>query len=250
MTLPKYLSALSVLVLGMLGGSIMLNCLLYGQAKKYYLELNQTRLDPFGLNYYTENRQEVPDSQPLRVVFFGDSRATGWTSPSNMSGYEFFNRGVPSQTSAQIIQRFSYHVRPLNPDIVVIQVGINDLKTVALFPERKKAIVDDCQENIRQIVEQSKQLGAMVIITTIFPAGKVPLARRPFWSDDIAQAIEETNAYIATLANDKTLVLDTFSMLADSEGLMSQEYRIDELHLNEQGYKTLNLELVELLKSM
>ncbi len=246
MTLGKRFILLSVLVLGVLGGSIILNFLLYGQAKKYYLELNQTRLDPFGLSYYSENLRES-DTHLVRAVFFGDSRANSWTSP-NIGGYEFINRGMPSQTSAQVIQRFSYDVRPLNPDVVIIQVGINDLKTVALFPERRKEIVEDCQKNIRQIVEESRKLGAVVIVTTIIPAGKVPLARKPFWSDDIAQAVNETNAYIATLANDKTLVFDAYSLLADSEGLMLQQYRSDELHLNKQGYVILNKALVNIIR--
>ncbi|NJK68936.1 MAG: hypothetical protein HC789_06100 [Microcoleus sp. CSU_2_2] len=43
-------------------------------------------------------------------------------------------------------------------------------------------------------------------MTTIFPVGEVPLERKPFWSDEISRAIKEVNAYIATLAGEKTLV--------------------------------------------
>ncbi len=247
MTLRRRFIVLSTLALSMLGGSIVLNFLLFSQAKKYYLELNQTRLDPLGSSYYSESRQEATDTAP-RVVFFGDSRAAHWGAP-DINGYEFINRGIPSQTSVQVSQRFSAHVRPLKPDVVIIQVGINDLKTVALFPLDKKEIVDDCKKNIRQIVEESRKLGAIVIVSTIIPAGKVPLARRPFWSDDIAQAVAETNAYIATLADDKTIVFDAFSLIADSKGLMLQQYRVDELHLNQQGYTVLNQALVDIIQS-
>ncbi len=246
MKLKKRCILLNTIVLITIGGSIFLNFFIYSQAKKYYFELNQTRLDPLGLSYYPVKSKEITGTNQFRVVFFGDSRAANWTSP-NISGYEFINRGISSQTSVQTIQRFSYHVRSLKPNVVVIQVGINDLKTVALFPERRKLIVTNCQANIKRIVEESRNLGAVVIVTTIFPVGEVPLARKPFWSDEIGQTVKETNAYIATLADDKTIVFDTFSLLADSQGMMLQNYRADGLHLNNQGYVILNKELVQLI---
>jgi lysophospholipase L1-like esterase len=73
------------------------------------------------------------------------------------------------------------------------------------------------------------------------------LERKPFWSDDIAVAIKQVNTYIATLADDKTIVFDTFSLLADDRGMMLTKYRLDELHLNSQGYALLDRELVKQL---
>ncbi|MBL1177487.1 MAG: SGNH/GDSL hydrolase family protein [Pantanalinema sp. GBBB05] len=240
---------LSTVSLVLLGGSIFLNFLLFSQAKKYYIELNETRLDPLGFSYYPTQLQSVTATDRFRVVFFGDSRAASWTAPQ-LQRYEFINRGIASQTSVQTVQRFSAHVQSLKPQVVVIQVGVNDLKTIALFPDRRDAIVTTCQDNIKRLVEASRNLGAVVIITTIFPAGKVPIQRRPFWSDDIGQAIQAVNAYIATLANERVIVLDTFPMLADSQGIMMQQYSVDELHLNHQGYAKLNQKLVPLLDSI
>lgn len=244
MKLSKYWILLNTFVLVMLGSSVALNFLLYSQVRKYYFELNATRLDPMGVSYYPANSQETTKRDRPRIVFLGDSRAASWPSP-DINGYEFINRGIGSQTSIQVSERFDQHVRPLKPDIIVIQVGINDLKTIALFPDHRDAIVANCKANITRMVEASKRLGATVIITTIFPAGEVPLARKPFWSDAIGQAVKEVNAYIVTLAGDRTIVVDAFSLLADSQGVMVQKYAIDELHLNEQGYTILNQELVK-----
>jgi lysophospholipase L1-like esterase len=230
--------------LGLLGSSIFINFLLYSRAKQYYFELNQTRLDPLGLDYYAQNLQQVANPTKARVVLFGDSRAASWLSPE-IDGYEFINRGIPSQTSIQTIERFSAHVRPLKPNIVVIQVGVNDLKTIALFPERKQEIIANCQANIKRLVGETRSLGAIAIVTTIFPVGEVPLERKPFWSDDIAVAVKQVNTYIATLADDKTTVFDTFSLLANDRGMMLDKYRSDELHLNPQGYAVLDRELVK-----
>ncbi len=251
MTSNKLYILLSVLVLVLLGSSIVLNVLLYNRAKQYYLEVNETRLDPLGLSDYPEDpkRPNNADADQIRVVFFGDSRAASWPSP-NVTGYEFINRGISSQTSVQTIQRFEHHVRPLQPDVVVVQVGINDLKTIPLFPEQRQSIVANCRANIKRIVEESRNLGAVVIVNTIFPAGKVPLERKPLWSDDVNQAVEEVNTYIATLAGEKVIVFDAFSILADEQGIMLRQYRKDELHLNKLGYESLNKEFVQLLKTV
>ena len=47
------------------------------------------------------------------------------------------------------------------------------------------SIITNCRKNIKRIVDESKDLGATVILTTIFPVGKAPIQRKPFWSDDI-----------------------------------------------------------------
>jgi lysophospholipase L1-like esterase len=233
----------------LLGCSLLVNFLLYDKAKQYYIELNQTRLDPVGVSYYTQNFQQVDNPTKSRIVFFGDSRAASWLSPQ-MAGYELINRGIPSQTSIQTIERFPAHVRPLKPNIVVIQVGVNDLKTIALFPERKQEIIANCQANIHRIVRETKSLGAVAIVTTIFPVGEVPLERKSFWSDEIAIAITQVNTYIATLADDKTIVFDTVPILADSQGMMLDKYSLDELHLNPQGYAALNQGLMSQISKL
>jgi lysophospholipase L1-like esterase len=135
----------------------------------------------------------------------------------------------------------------LQPQIVVVQVGINDLKTIPLFPGRRQAIVARCQENVRRIVQQSTELGATVVLSTIFPTGPVPLERRPFWSGEVALAIDELNAYLHSLAGARVVVLDAHAILADDAGRTRAGYRADFLHLNAAGYAALNQALTELL---
>lgn len=248
MKLNKF-GILFIALLLLLGGSVLLNLLLYNRAVKYYVELNQTRLDPFGLEVYPTDPIPRQNARQIRVVFFGDSRAAEWSAPDD-NRYEFINRGIGSQTSIQTIQRFADHVRPLQPDVIVLQVGVNDLKTIGLFPAQRAAIAARCKRNIQRLVEESKKLGAIVIVTTIFPVGEVPLERKPFWSDAISDAVQDVNAFITGLASDQVIVLDTVPILADNQGKLSQQYRDDELHLNSQGYVTLNQKLLPLLHTI
>ncbi|MGB3533363.1 MAG: GDSL-type esterase/lipase family protein [Microcoleaceae cyanobacterium] len=247
--LSKIFLISTIILFIILGASILVNIILFNRAKQYYWELNQTRLDPIGLNKYPITSQTTINPDTTRVVFFGDSRAASWISP-DVDQYEFINRGIGSQTSTQTLQRFAAHINPLKPNIIIVQIGVNDLKTIALFPQRKASIIENCKSNIQQIVEASNQLGAVVILTTIFPVGEVPLERKLFWSEEVATAINEVNAYISTLATEKVIILDTFAILADNQGMVLSKYKTDELHLNPEGYTALNQELIKLLNSV
>ncbi len=239
---------LAGLVTVALVASVGLNVFLFWWGQGNYLDLNRTRLDPLGLEAYSVQPQPgavLPDL-PI-VVFFGDSRAQAWPAPPGLSGLQFFNRGIDAQTTAQVLGRFEAQVAPLHPTAVVVQVGINDLKTIPLFPDQRGAIVQRCEENLRSIVERSRQSGAAVVLTTIFPTGQVPIERRLVWSDDVAASVNEVNAYIDSLAGEGVLVFDSWAILADGRGMAQPDYSKDLLHYNEAGYAALNVELFKTL---
>ena len=229
--------------------SVVLNIVLYKEMMKYYKSLYSTELDPLGLSYFQNQTNELSTDTPT-VVFLGDSRAAQWTTPT-VNGFAFINRGIGNQTSAQVANRFDAHVKPLKPQIIIIQIGINDLKTIPLFPEKKQEIIENCEANIQRIVQDSLDINATVILTTIFPTSEnVPLARRLVWSDDIYQATDEVNAYITSLAGDNVITFDTANLLSNAEGKIKPEYSFDLLHLNGDGYQVINLELEKILKSI
>jgi lysophospholipase L1-like esterase len=228
--------------------SLAFNGFLFLIARYYYLQLNETNLDPLKLRAFSANSlsHSVTASSTATVVFFGDSRAAQWPAPAMLKGFSFVNRGINNQSSAQVLGRFDKHVVPLHPDIIIVQVGINDLKTIPLFPEQKAVIIANCKANIQQLVARSLNSGATVILTTIFPTGPVPLTRQLFWSPEITQAVDEVNAYLYSLKARNILILDTYSLLAEN-GQVQSNYVRDTLHINIRGYKVLNQELTKVL---
>ncbi len=92
---------------------------------------------------------------------------------------------MAGNTSAQTLLRLEYDVIRLKPSIVVIQVGINDLKTIGVFPENRDKIISSCQKNLKSIVSQMLEHDIHIVILTIFPPGTTELLRRPVWSDKI-----------------------------------------------------------------
>jgi lysophospholipase L1-like esterase len=229
--------------------SVILNFVLYNFSQRYYRDLNRTRLDPLNLSVYPQVDKMEIDTENLVVVFFGDSRAHDWIHPK-IDGYHFVNRGIGAQTSAQVAARFNQHIKPLNPDIIILQVGINDLKAIPLFPGQKDAIVSQCKENIRQIISNSLNQGAIVVLTTIFPLGILPIERRLVWSDDVSKAIDEVNRFFYSLQGEGVIVFDTASILANDNGIVRREYSKDFLHLNDSGYLALNEGLVIVLQNI
>lgn len=241
---------LAIILLALaLSGSVALNGFLFWQGQQYYRSLNANQLDPLGLDVYASAEEPSPAAGQIRVVFFGDSRASMWPAP-DLAGYQFINRGIGNQTSAQALGRFDRDVASLRPQIVIVQIGINDLKAIPLFPEQQTAIVADCEANIRQMVERARTLDATVILTTLFPLGEVPLERRPFWSPAVAGAVDEVNEFIRSLAGDGIIVLDAVPILADETGTARREYSRDLLHYNATGYEALNAALKEVLAQL
>jgi lysophospholipase L1-like esterase len=231
--------------------SVTLNIILFSTGQKYYLQLNATRLDPLGLDVYADtNLQITANSQQMRVVFFGDSRASEWTPPAGFNQFQFINRGLGAQTSTQVVERFDDHIRPLTPQVIIVQVCINDLKTIPLFPNQKETIIATCKANIERIVSESLDLEATVILTTIFPLGQIPVERRLFWSPDVAEAINEVNGFIHSLGGERVIIFDTVAILANEQGKVREEYSQDLLHLNDAGYAELNEELRRILATI
>ena len=119
----------------------------------------------------------------------------------------------------------------------------------AFVPERREAIVQDCERNIAEIVQRARRLPAKVVLVTIFPPGPVSLARRPFWSDDVRRAVEEVNRHLEALSGADVQLVDSASVLT-VEGRTRADYSVDFLHLNEAGYRAMNAALVPALERL
>jgi lysophospholipase L1-like esterase len=216
-------------------------------SRHYYAEMLSVRLDPFGEGEVISARHQVTE-HGVELLVLGDSRAFSWPRPSTVAKERFRNLGVNSQTTAQILGRIQGDPLSTKAEIVVLQAGINDLKSIPLFPERKDEIVSACKTNIRSIVEHCAEQSDIVIITTIFPPGTPSLARRPVWSSDIATAVEEVNDFLVTLATERILILDSAALLKAENGRLDRRFAKNTLHPNKIGYERLNRELRSMIE--
>jgi lysophospholipase L1-like esterase len=231
--------------------SLVTNVVLFQLASEYFRELNAVRLDPLGLSMHAVNPVPALGADQRRVVVFGDSRAMMWFDPPGLPRYQFINRGVAQQTTAQALARFDHEIPSLRPDIVVLELGVNDLKTIPLFPSRRHDIVETSKRNMHEIVGKIRALGAEVVLVTVFPLGPINIVRRPFWSDDVARAIEEINRDLETLAENHVLILHADEVLLDRTHVLRSPFSRDMLHLTPAAYAALNEQmLVPILKTL
>jgi lysophospholipase L1-like esterase len=240
---------ISCLTLSFLG-----NILLFSSALHYYRLLGKAKLDPLGLHSLKSIGNKTDRGNSLfTIAFLGDSRALSWPKPkpSTSLPLTFINLGVSGQTTSQTLHRFQYLKTTMDvPDIVVIQAGINDLKTIPLFPEQKQQIVSNCQANLTNLVSLIVNSGSQVVISTIFPVGTISPVRSLFWSQDVDDAIEQCNSSIRSLSSSRVHVLESSDILAGRNRRVLQQYQKNFLHINSSGYSQLNLSLGSLLESI
>ena len=241
----KY-SIIIVSLLAMLVISLMLNYIFY---KKAFIPLQAAKLDPIGLNYYKQDIAKDKKSDKPIVMFYGDSRGLSWPNPS-LDQYQFINRSIGNQTSIQTVARFHQHVSPHRPKTIIIQVCVNDLKMIPLFPDKAEQIIANCKANLKKLLIQAQAIESKVILSTVFPLGEVTLDRRILGikAQPIMNAIDNVNTYIRSLASKNVTIFDSYLLLKGEGQKVDKQYSHDWLHLNKKGYQYLNKHLLELLK--
>nr|CAA6806684.1 MAG: Lysophospholipase [uncultured Thiotrichaceae bacterium] len=241
----KILIPLTLVLLVLLAVSMVANYTLY---KKAFLPLYATKQDPLELRYYPVSENPANNGKPI-FLLYGDSRSLSWPAPE-LGGYQVINRGIGNQSSTQVAMRFGLHAESLMPDTILIQVCVNDLKTIPLFPEQREQIIHDCKSNIDEMIADAAAIDATVLLTTVFPLGDIPIERRLFGFDEraIIPAIDEVNEHIKGIEAEHVRIFDTYELLKGEGRKINPDYSRDWLHLNEQGYQRLNQALVEFVK--
>jgi peptidoglycan/LPS O-acetylase OafA/YrhL/lysophospholipase L1-like esterase len=175
------------------------------------------------------------------ILLLGDSRIAMWNCRT-LDGRGVMNAGFPGITSAQLAAGCGDVLRQAHPKVVVIQVGINDLKLIGVRPNLRDAVISNCVGNVSSIARRAEQSGAQVIVTAIWPAGKVGLIRRFVWNDGVNSAVAEANLQLARVLQTDTNVVftDIFAEMARGYGASErQKLYSDTLHLNEAAYEQL-----------
>ena len=229
--------------------SAFINIILGGLVVKYYGYYNRICLDPAGLKVFAAKNLQLqePPAGTVRVVLFGDSRINHWRQMPSLPNFQMINRGISGQTTAQALLRLDRDVIQLRPDVTIVQVGVNDLKTIGVFPESKDQIIDTCWENLSEIVNRMVDNNIDVILLNIFPPGSVELLRRPVWSNEIDNAIVKINEMMMSLKNQRVNVVDCNPILAPNKKI-KPEYEKETLHLTAEAYQVLNSALNPILE--
>jgi acyl-CoA thioesterase I len=163
-----------------------------------------------------------------RVIFFGDSITQGWDLERSFPTAGYLNRGISSQTSAQMLLRFRQDVVALRPIVVVMLAGTNDVAE-----NTGPTTVEEIENNLMSMVDIATINGIRVVLCSVLPAGQYP------WRTEIqpVEKIAALNSWLARYARDHDLIyLDYFSAMQDGKNLMKPELSPDGVHPNAAGY--------------
>jgi len=209
---------------------------------KARLETAEKRLNDWpNLARYRDENAKVPDpaKNEQRVVFMGDSITDMWAQP-RFGGFfpdkPYIDRGISGQTTPQMQLRFRADVLALQPKVVVILAGTNDLAG-----NTGPITLGETEGNLASMAELARANGIHVVLSSVLPVSNyghdrdgnpldVRIKRPP-------EKILELNAWIKKYAAEKGHVyLDYFSATVDDQGLLKKELSEDGLHPNSAGY--------------
>ena len=200
--------------------------------------------------YAQANRElGAPDKKAKRVVLMGNSITDNWPRVSS----QFFKdhpyvigRGIGGQTSYQFLLRFREDVINLQPKVVVLNYGTNDIA------ENTGAYNEDLTfGNVCSMVELARYHKCKVVLASCLPAGGF------CWRPEIKDAMEKIrhlNARVQEYAKkNKIPYVDYFSAMVTPDGKeMRPELAQDTpgVHPNEEGYKIMEGLLLPVIEKL
>lgn len=201
---------------------------------------NVTAQDWPNLGKYQEANAalKTADSQEQRVVFMGNSITEGWlqANPSFFEGKPYVNRGIGGQTTPQMVLRFRQDVIDLNPKVVVILAGTNDIAE-----NTGPITLEQIRDNMLSMVQLAKGNGIVPIVSSVLPAYDYPW--RPGKQPNIK--IPRLNTMLQQMCTAQEVpYLDYFSAMTDDRNGLPAQYTTDEVHLTKEGYAVME-KLVE-----
>lgn len=179
-----------------------------------------------------------PRTGESRVVFMGDSITDNWQQERFgffVPAKPYIDRGISGQTTPQMLVRFRPDVIDLNPKVVVILAGTNDIAG-----NTGPMTNDDIVRNLESMAELAKAHDIKVVLASITPTSAYhPPANggAPQTTTRPMARIRWINDWMKRYAADHGHVyLDYFTPMLDTTGVMKAELTGDDLHPNAAGY--------------
>lgn len=218
------------------------------EGRKQWLE-SQAKLmqtDWANLQRFSDENAELdpPANGEYRVVFMGNSITEGWirSRPEFFAGKPWINRGIGGQTTPQMLARFRQDVIALDPDVVVILAGTNDIAG-----NTGPLTLEDTFGYLVSMTELARTNEIKVILSSVLPTYDYP------WSPGLEpnKKIPRLNQMIRNYAEkeEDVMYLDYFSAMADERNGLRDELGSDGVHPNAKGYAIMEPLVEEAIKN-
>ena len=167
-----------------------------------------------------------------RVVFFGDSITDIWHLDESFPGKPYVNRGIGGQTTSQMLVRFRQDVINLEPKVVVILAGTNDIAGNS-GPISNK----DIEANLMDFAELAKLHNIRVVFASLLPVNNYTERSKDFFAQRPMDRILDLNNWLKDYSAKNDLIhLNYFSAVVDENGMLKRDLSDDGLHPNKSGF--------------
>lgn len=213
------------------------NCAEFADALTALMRNDLRLRDWANLARYREANRALAPAPEGRVVFMGDSITDSWPQSrfgTFFEGKPYLGRGISGQTTPQMLVRFRQDVIDLEPRVVVILAGTNDIagNTGPMTDQ-------EIQGNLMSMAELAKANGIRVILASITPVSEyhVQPNRPPQTTVRPMSRIRAINSWMQSYAASAGhIYLDYFAAMVDDSGLLRADLSADDLHPNAKGY--------------
>jgi len=185
------------------------------------------------LGRYRDSNTVVPAPKPgeNRVVFMGNSITEGWKKffPEQFANKPYINRGIGGQTTPQMLVRFRQDVVALQPRVVVILAGTNDIAG-----NTGPSTIEMIEDNLASMADIARTHGIRVVLCSVLPVYDYP------WRKGLEPApkIVALNTWMKHYADSTgSVYVDYHSAMRDEKNGMRAELASDGVHPNEAGYR-------------
>jgi lysophospholipase L1-like esterase len=170
-----------------------------------------------------------------RVVFFGDSITDSWNLAKYFPGKPYVNRGISGQTTPQMLIRFRQDVIDLQPKVVIILAGTNDIAG-----NTGPMTLEQIEENHASMAELARANGVRVILSSVLPVNGYTEKAQKFFPLRPPEKIAHLNLWMRNyVSRQQGVYLDYFRAMVDDKGLLKRDLSEDGLHPNDAGYKVM-----------
>jgi acyl-CoA thioesterase-1 len=189
---------------------------------------------------YRQANSELPPPAKgeSRVVFMGNSIMEGWAKlfATQFPGKPYIGRGISGQTTPQMLVRFRPDVIALQPRVVVILAGTNDIAG-----NTGPSTLEMIEDNIASMTQLALANNIRVVLCSVLPVFDYPWKR----GLEPAPKIVALNAWLKSYAAKVGAVyVDFHTPMSDARQGLRAELAPDGVHPNTAGYE-LMVPLVE-----
>ena len=203
-----------------------------GVSQQFWAGKKRAMID--GMTERRLSQFEVLSTNPVAVVFVGDSITEGGLWSEWLPDVDVINRGIIGNTTQDILDRM-HQIVSVKPDKLFVMIGVNDLNKrlgVAVALRNYTTLFDLIDAQLPQ---------TEVYIQSVLPVNAV-------WPLIDNTHIPTLNAALVQHADERGYrYIDLHSVFSDAEGALKPDLSNDGIHLLAPGYRLWRSQILEFL---